>query len=995
CTNMAGRAHVDDSVIERRLRPIYEWLDTGNNKKAVQEADKVLRKQSNLHCARVLKGLAQLRLGKKEECQSAISAVIKEGPTDEATLQALTICFRELHQPEEICKVYEAAVKTEPKNEELLSHLFMSYVRIGDYKQQQKTAMHLYKLKPKNPYYFWAVMSHVMQAHRSGDALVQKVSLPLAERMVHKFVTEGKIEAEAEVLTYLHILEIQGKWSEALEVLDSPLAGKIVQQPQNFLQLKRASYLANLKSWTDASQVYRTLIAQEPDNWQHYEEYIRCSLEMWANNETEDTNSHDNHLEEVSRFLHEMQRATIDEASKHRAPRLGLLHLALMLHKQGLDDDIPRLAGDIIELLYQHVKSYGDKMCCYGDIVNFLPLLEEDQINTFLERIYVLVELDSEGVPENVLSIYRHHCWLQLKESLGKQNLLCSKHLELADSLVNLYHQTKHFSSDMAATDIRPNDTYLIIAAHNYLAAIKKSLLKKENTNGEFENDIDVYPLIPKFCAILEHGIEVSKANFQLKLLLIKFYNMQGALSASHIVYENLELKHIQLDTLGHVLALQMTDGAHFTAAEEIFNTTLKFFMANNKDTSDPLISSYKYGSLTRIPEFVDFRERLNNSLHFATVRAELMILELTSKVSSPLAILATFSGMGENELKIEKSKTTRDSMTDDRPARMLLLWASHRLRLQEEAIEKSREADIAMLWLRKLILELLAVATSLSTFPEQEKIARDNKENSCVNGCVSKSSSAELIDVTSLLQKRYQESLLLPSLNSAQFPIQAADISRIYLYSSSGYVPAIVKHAELLQVIHKCTQDSISQDSWSEESLKSSRDSVEQLLTEQQLVLSQIQSRPGTILPHSNTQALAHLTHCLQTVGIIVILLGSCSDILKPVKAQVIKKSKKRRDPVVLPEMIGHFNSYLCLMINRLEEVSSAVEELHLSIEVSMKSNISSSYNYINIDEVPHNSSMDLESVCQRIESSLLSSLQQISAAMKSKVKYIRTLQL
>lgn len=50
--------------------------------------------------------------------------------------------------------------------------------------------------------------------------------------------------------------------------------------------------------------------------------------------------------------------------------------------------------------------------------------------------------------------------------------------------------------------------------------------------------------------------------------------------------------------------------------------------------TSDPLISSYKYGSLTRIPEFVDFRERLNNSLHFASVAAEQMLLDITVDVS-------------------------------------------------------------------------------------------------------------------------------------------------------------------------------------------------------------------------------------------------------------------------------------------------------------------------------------------------------------------------
>lgn len=51
----------------------------------------------------------------------------------------------------------------EPNNEELLSHLFMSYVRLDDYKKQQDVGMALYKLIPKNPYFFWSVMSLYLQ----------------------------------------------------------------------------------------------------------------------------------------------------------------------------------------------------------------------------------------------------------------------------------------------------------------------------------------------------------------------------------------------------------------------------------------------------------------------------------------------------------------------------------------------------------------------------------------------------------------------------------------------------------------------------------------------------------------------------------------------------------------------------------------------------------------------------------------------------------------
>jgi len=60
--------------------------------------------------------------------------------------------------------MYENAHKVKPDSEEILSSLFMSYVRLSDYKKQQQTAMRLHRLRPaKNPYYFWAIMSIVMQ----------------------------------------------------------------------------------------------------------------------------------------------------------------------------------------------------------------------------------------------------------------------------------------------------------------------------------------------------------------------------------------------------------------------------------------------------------------------------------------------------------------------------------------------------------------------------------------------------------------------------------------------------------------------------------------------------------------------------------------------------------------------------------------------------------------------------------------------------------------
>lgn len=45
--------------------------------------------------------------------------------------------------------------------------------------------------------------------------------------------------------------------------------------------------------------------------------------------------------------------------------------------------------------------------------------------------------------------------------------------------------------------------------------------------------------------------------------------------------------------------------------------------------TSEYIIQAYKYGAFEKIPEFIAFRNRLNNSLHFAQVRIERMLLDL------------------------------------------------------------------------------------------------------------------------------------------------------------------------------------------------------------------------------------------------------------------------------------------------------------------------------------------------------------------------------
>ena len=120
----------NSSVAERRLRPIYgkqcfivssmrrfliknpndifafiDWLDNSNNKKALQEADKVLKKQPDFVCCKALKALALVRLGREEEASPILDSILQRGTCDEGALKAMNVALREMQQRKFLLKL--------------------------------------------------------------------------------------------------------------------------------------------------------------------------------------------------------------------------------------------------------------------------------------------------------------------------------------------------------------------------------------------------------------------------------------------------------------------------------------------------------------------------------------------------------------------------------------------------------------------------------------------------------------------------------------------------------------------------------------------------------------------------------------------------------------------------------------------------------------------------------------------------------------------------
>ena len=96
-----------DSVAERRLRHVYDNLDAGYYKKAISEADKVLKKHPDTLGAKALKGLALIRLGRESEAWKSLEEVEEAGPNQDHVMTALTHAFKELGRGDRVAALYQ------------------------------------------------------------------------------------------------------------------------------------------------------------------------------------------------------------------------------------------------------------------------------------------------------------------------------------------------------------------------------------------------------------------------------------------------------------------------------------------------------------------------------------------------------------------------------------------------------------------------------------------------------------------------------------------------------------------------------------------------------------------------------------------------------------------------------------------------------------------------------------------------------------------------
>lgn len=299
---------------------------------------------------------------------------------------------------EMISAIYENALKNDPSNEKLHAQLFMAYVRLQDYKKQQLSALNLYKVHPKPPYYFWAVMSIYMQSFTSdNDDISIKIILPLAEKMCQKALDTKTLETESQVRLFMMILEKQKKYSAMIDLIESCLKSGKLPDHLGFVQYEKVKLFKLVERYEDAFECLVELIRNNNDQYDYYIEAFKVATLIDNKSESEQKDfEYTFRILDLTEEMCALNKTTANhlagfdesnvsnEVVAKRVPRgpfiAKIIILELIKKSVSVSGDqipgkifekIPSLKNEdyIIDLISDYFDKFGSKYVCFKDLI--------------------------------------------------------------------------------------------------------------------------------------------------------------------------------------------------------------------------------------------------------------------------------------------------------------------------------------------------------------------------------------------------------------------------------------------------------------------------------------------------------------------------------------------------------------------------------------------------------------------------------------------------
>ncbi|KAH9309985.1 hypothetical protein KI387_037896, partial [Taxus chinensis] len=585
---MSSKLLVAGGIAERRVRPLWDAIDSRQYKNALKLASALLAKHPDSPYIWALKALVLERMGKPDEALPLCLKAKDACPTDDlhsqyaADVDLATSC-------------YELACAKLPNNLDLMMGLFNCYVREYSYVKQQQTAMKMYKLVGEERFLLWAVCSIQLQVScgSGGEKL-----LSLAEALLKKRIeSHGLLELEA-LRVYISVLEQEGKFEVALDVLVGKL-GDLFKIENDRLRIQ-GKLLIFGHEYAAAEKVLRNVLETCFDDWEVFLQYLDCSLEddsaskrsINAQNHHQSdigTNSSlstslteeesrcsvglfDKRISDVRSFIKKLQQMEVHEF--RRGPFLANVEIEKRRIIFGKPD-----AGEFMQAFLEYYERFGHLASFTADVEEFLHFFDPPQRPTLLKMLHESCsQLSSEDAVKRLgraIAVFQVEECFDVTFSASNDDCVAQ-----AMAITRLYLDNLNLSKDLDPQETMHGEELLTMACN-----ILMQLFCRTQHPGYLLEAI----------MILEFGLSIRRYISQYRLMLVHMYTYWAATHSAFEWYKSLEIKNILLESMSHHIFPQLLSSPLWSESCGLMKEYLKFHEDYMKDAADHTFLVYRH----------------------------------------------------------------------------------------------------------------------------------------------------------------------------------------------------------------------------------------------------------------------------------------------------------------------------------------------------------------------------------------------------------------
>ncbi|KAJ4779209.1 hypothetical protein LUZ62_063466 [Rhynchospora pubera] len=618
---MASKFGLAGGIPERRVRPIWDAVDSRQYKAALKLSTALLQKYPKSPYALALKAVVLERMGKGDDalsmCLEAKELLHSDtGPfLDDLTLSTLQIVLQRLDRLDLATSCYEHACNKYINNLEIMMGLFNCYVREYSYVKQQQTAIKMYKAVGEERFLMWAVCSIQLQVNYSSGG--EKL-LPLAEALIKKHINKSSLHEPEALTMYISILEQQKKFDAAFEVISGDL-GSLILREEDKLRLK-GRLLGQSCNYAAASEVLQKILAMRPDDYETFLQYLCYLLEEdidWSKHTSGgfciecisssksklSEEEFDIRLSSALSFVEELQKDAVQNCT--RGPYLAAIEIERRRSLNGNSNN-----SKVVEALVNYYERFGHYPCFATDVERYLNGLNEQEKAELLDKISNKFSVNSEvHTLGRAVTIYRMQ---EICSSLWKTSIQDLETTTLEK--MKLFCKSLHLSKELDQQESMFGEELLFMATNTLVL-----LFWRTKKLGYLLEAI----------LVVEFGLRIRRHANLLKVLLVHLYLFLGAFHSACDWYQTLDVKNILLETISHHILPQMLISPHFNKASDLMKEYLKFADDHSRDSGDLTCLAYRHRNYSRAIEFVAFHMKLRNSSQYLISKLDSFILDL------------------------------------------------------------------------------------------------------------------------------------------------------------------------------------------------------------------------------------------------------------------------------------------------------------------------------------------------------------------------------